>query len=560
MRLPSFFLLFLFYLTLLTSLHAQDSTSVIKVQSRIAPQTLSPGKTARLEIEVQIDAGFHIYGLKGEFSKTTPKLTLPEGFEWVEESFQEEPPPKEHRDEFIQYSYHEGKVVFSRTFKSISSLSLGKYSFEGTLEAMACTDQMCYPPAQFPWKTEIEKVQESSEKKETSTKAEEETPQETPPSSEKSEAEKIKELSLWRFMLAAILAGFGALAMPCVYPMIPVTISFFSKQSETSGHNVLFLAVIYLLGIILIFSSFGVLLGMILGATGGQEVASNPWVNLFITLLFVAFALSLFGVFEMRAPSFLLSKASEGSRTGGIAGVLMMGFVFALASFTCTGPFIGTLLLIGVQGAWFYPLLGMILFSATMGLPFFFLALFPKMVDNLPQGGNWMSIIKISLGFVELWAATKFAANVDQAWELDLITRPLVLSFWAGLSLVLSLFILGLIRFKDHEEHGIGPFQMLLGVVTFSLSVYFFHASADPMNSYGVWEAFLPRIPIEVANESGNPQHSKTSEKIEKNTTHLASTPTKNPEKHEVYLQLQQALAHAKKINRPVFVDFTGFS
>lgn len=544
----------------------KEEEKTVSVQVSI-PENVQVGEPFSVVLSVKVGDGWSLYGVEqtAPYIPTKVEWTLPTGVQFS--GVMKTPKAKKERDPILKETFYKlkGTFQFEQNFVLESSYSEKEVVIQGSIRSQACNDMTCLAPETISFQTKPAKVLPAPKKENTETKAEvptkteesqseknnEEPKKETESASEekketsvvsKSEAELAKEKGLLAFIFASIIAGIVALAMPCVYPMIPITVSFFSKQAKQSGHNVIFLAFAYFIGIISIFTSFGLILALALGATGAQQVAANPWVNLFITVLFVAFALSLFGLFEIQAPSFLVSRASEGSRAGGLFGVLMMGFVFALASFTCTVPFIGGLLLISVeQGDWLYPILGMVLFSGTMGLPFFFLALFPKTVNSLPQGGEWMTVTKISLGFVELWAATKFAVNVDQVWELAWLTRPVVLSFWTGLTIVLSLYLFNVIRLKEHgDEPEIGPMRMVVGILVLSLAIYFYQATTNANNNYGFWEAFLPRITEEsVSAEPVKNDKVATSNNI-------------------WYKQLAQALEVAKKSKQPIFIDFTG--
>lgn len=243
----------------------------------------------------------------------------------------------------------------------------------------------------------------------------------------------IPQKGLGGFILLALLSGFFALLAPCVFPMIPLTVSYFLKQE--SG-NALKNALFFGLSIMLIFTGLGLVLAMLLGANGAQWVAANPWVNLFIggTLLF--FGVSLLGFYELRMPHQLTQFSNAQSQKGGILGILFMALTLSLVSFSCTAPFVGTLLAAAVGGDFFYPILGMLLFSLTFALPFVLLAAFPQALQKLPKSGNWMKYAMVTLGFVELAAALKFLSNADLVWKTNLLSR--------NLALLLSILILGL--------------------------------------------------------------------------------------------------------------------
>jgi thiol:disulfide interchange protein len=231
------------------------------------------------------------------------------------------------------------------------------------------------------------------------------------------------------FLLLAVGAGLLALVMPCTYPMIPITISFFTKQGEARGGKVLPLAIAYGAGIIAIFVLIGVIVGPVI-----IEFAVHPVTNLLIAVLFIAFSLVLFGVWNLQPPRFLMNLAGKASSQGGFLGVFLMGATLVVTSFTCTAPFVGSLLSLGASGGDIGRVaLGMGVFGATMAVPFVLLSLVPGALTSMPKSGEWMHTIKVFLGFLELAAALKFLSNADLAWRWDSLPRELFLYLWAGI-------------------------------------------------------------------------------------------------------------------------------
>ena len=205
--------------------------------------------------------------------------------------------------------------------------------------------------------------------------------------------------------------GFLALLTPCVFPMIPITVSFFLKQGETGEMQPVKSAGLYALGIIVIYSALGLILALTLGASGANQIASNPWVNLLLAALFVYFALSLFGMYEIQLPSKLRQFSVQQETRGGTIGILFMSLTFTLTSFTCTVQFVGLLLVAASQGHYLWPLIGMVTYSTAFALPFFLLALFPQKLAQLPKSGGWLNSVKVVMGFLEIAAAFKFISN-----------------------------------------------------------------------------------------------------------------------------------------------------
>ncbi|MCC6243632.1 MAG: thioredoxin family protein [Gemmatimonadaceae bacterium] len=252
--------------------------------------------------------------------------------------------------------------------------------------------------------------------------------------------------SLPLFLWLAAVMGALSLLTPCVFPMIPITVSYFTRTSEQARHSPMRNAAIYALGIMATFTVLGMAIALLVGAGGINRFAANPWVNVLVTLIFIAFALNLFGLWQLTVPSSVLTRltaASSGSRLGETAGILAMGLTFTLTSFTCTAPLVGTLLVMAAQGDWQWPLMGLVVFSGVFALPFFLLALMPSAVARLPRSGEWMNTVKVMMGFVELATAMKFLANADMVWQWGVVTRTVVLVVWTMTALAAAMYLLG---------------------------------------------------------------------------------------------------------------------
>ncbi len=274
---------------------------------------------------------------------------------------------------------------------------------------------------------------------------------------------------LGAFLLIAFGFGLAAIFTPCVFPMIPITVSFFLKQGKGVSQ-----AVVFCLGIIVLFSTLGLVTTAILGPFGTVQLASNPWVNTFIALVFLAFGLSLLGAFEITIPSSVLTKMDQASRKGGLLGTLLMGLTFSLTAFACVGPFVGTLLAGSVSGGGWKPLAGMVAFASGLALPFFGLALFPSFLTRLPKSGNWMARVKIVLGFVILAAALKYASNVDAVMQWNFLTRDRFLAIWVVLFALAGLYLLGLLRLEGiraDDKLGLGRLLAGAAFLAFALSL-----------------------------------------------------------------------------------------
>ena len=283
----------------------------------------------------------------------------------------------------------------------------------------------------------------------------------------------VEKAGLIAFIFLMIGGGLFALVMPCTYPMIPITISYFTKQAEARQGAILPLALAYGAGIVVIFIIVGVVFGSLM-----ILIAANPWVNLVFALAFVVFALALFGIYELRLPSSWSQLAPKASGSGGFVGVFLLGTLLVVTSFTCTAPILGSLLVAAAKGGNLGRLvLGMGVFGTTIAVPFVLLSLFPAKVRSLPRAGEWMHSLKVSLGFLELAAALKFFSNADIVFEWYVLPRELFFIAWCAIFGVLGLYLLGLFRLKGEEAHGIGGTRMLFGLTSIILALYFFHGS-----------------------------------------------------------------------------------
>jgi thiol:disulfide interchange protein DsbD len=328
----------------------------------------------------------------------------------------------------------------------------------------------------------------------------------------------------------------GALSLltPCVFPMVPITVSYFTNRAAKNHRDAVTQALVYGAGIVLTFTAVGFALAVVFGASGLNRFAADPWLNLGVTTLFIAFALSLFGVYELALPSSVLTAASKADAgKGRYVGTILMGFAFTLTSFTCTAPFLGTLLVLAAQGQWQWPLAGMLAFSSVFALPFVILALAPQLMSSLPRAGGWLMAVKASMGLLELAAALKFLSNVDLVWGWGIFTRTTVLAAWAVIALVLVLYLLG--RFKLGHAPKLsppGPARWVTAVICAVLVVWL---SGGLMGRrLGELEAFLPPADLSGVQAGG--------------------------ELKWILNDFDGALAQAKRENRPLLVDFTGYT
>ncbi|MFH1853103.1 MAG: thioredoxin family protein, partial [Candidatus Neomarinimicrobiota bacterium] len=299
-------------------------------------------------------------------------------------------------------------------------------------------------------------------------------------------------------------------------------------------------ASVYALGIIFTFSVLGLILALTLGAAGANQLAANPWVNLFIGGLFIYFALSLFGMYEIQLPARLRSFTLSQEGRGGYAGTLFMALTFTFTSFTCTVQFVGLLLVAAAQGQWFWPTIGMLVFSTAFALPFFFLALFPQYLAKLPRSGGWLNSVKVVMGFLELAAAFKFLSNSDLVWQWNLFTHVTVLVTWTVIMLFTGIYLLGKLRLPhDSAVSASGVPRMLLSLFFLAFSLYLATGLVGRPIHGLIYSYLPPRLEA---------------------TTRTVRTDGSIHEQFKWHQELESALGEARRLGKPVFVDFTGYT
>jgi len=345
------------------------------------------------------------------------------------------------------------------------------------------------------------------------------------------------------FIWLAISLGALSLLTPCVFPMIPITVSYFTTHSGKSKGKAIKLATIYSLGIISTFTLLGMLIAVFVGAAGINLFAANPWVNFLIAGIFLFFAFNLFGAYEIGIPTGILTRLDALTRTkegegSGIIGALLMGLTFTLTSFTCTSPFVGTILVSASQGSWQMPMIGMFAFSAVFALPFFVLALAPQLVSQMPRAGGWMNSVKVTMGFLEVAAAMKFISNIDVVWKVGFFTRDVVLAVWIAIGLILTVYLLGWFQLHhDTKTEKVGSFRLISAIVTLAVSFYLLTGLFGAR--LGELESFLPPD-LDGARSS------------------ISATRSGEPE--WIKNDLARAKETARNEGKRVLIDFTGYT
>ena len=428
----------------------------LAVETPAAP----PGSKVLARLTAKIDPGWHLYSL------STPKGPIPSTVSLLDNQavagyqvYQPRPVVTFDQNFKSDTETFENEVVFLLLIDVKKDAPAGPVELAAQARYQACDARQCLFPVRRT-ATALLRIDPSAPVAAVTI-----PPGYTPPSRKTTGDAQ----GLGAFLLIAFGFGLAAIFTPCVFPMIPITVSFFLKQGKGVSQ-----AVVFCLGIIVLFSTLGLVTTAILGPFGTVQLASNPWVNTFITLVFLAFGLSLLGAFEITIPSSVLTKMDRASRKGGLLGTLLMGLTFSLTAFACVGPFVGTLLAGSVSGGGWKPLAGMVAFASGLALPFFGLALFPSFLTRLPRSGNWMARVKIVLGFVILAATLKYASNVDAVMQWNLLTRERFLAIWVVLFTLAGLYLLGLLRLEGiRAEDKLGLGRLLMGVafLAFALSL-----------------------------------------------------------------------------------------
>ena len=485
--------------------------------------SVTAGSKAVIVVQAAIQPGWHLYSVVPVKEGPFPTTFSTEDIKFVD-TIVEQPLFKEFDKGFNKdINLFKDKATFWVPVEFGAKGVGGKL----TVTYQVCKNGVCIPPQ--PVELDLKSAKVVTESTKPAVKA---VPiKEAKPSGEVKRIEDAKSKGVLAYLWLSITFGFLSLLTPCVFPMIPITVSFFSKKKE--GESGLTSALLYCAGIIGTFTVLGIAVSAISGATGLTKLANNPWMNLTLATVFIVLALSLFGVFEIGLPSKLVNKFDSTGKSKFLAPILM-GLTFSLTSFTCTLPFVGAVLVSAANGSYFYPALGMLGFSTAFCIPFMLLALFPSALSKLPKSGAWMVTVKAFMGFIELIAAVKFLSTFDLSFELGIITREVNLSLWFMLLVMAAIYLFGWIRLPKVHDGKIGAIRIGFGVVTMLLA--FKIGAAMNGGTLGKLEGFLPPSPY-----PGSKRNSMTS----------------SWEK-DFLPDFDAALAKAKENGKPIFIDFTG--
>jgi len=521
--------------------------------------------TANLYLKATIDKGWHVYSqyISGEgpvpttftFGKSKDyqlvgKVYEPKGVEEFDPNFD------------MKIIYHSGTVSFVQKIKLLSDK---KITVKGSLNFMCCDDKRCLPPEDIEFSFNLQGYAKAKPDNKYDTVSEnlnkdsiKETKKDTasvaPANSDNSDITG-KGGSLWWIFIAGFLAGLAGVITPCVFPMIPMTVSFFIRNTEKRS-KAKTQAIFYGLSIIIIYTGIGLIISAILGPSFINWLSTHWLPNVLFFLLFLVFALSFFGLFEIVLPSWLVNKSDKQVDKGGYVGTFFMALTLVLVSFSCTAPIVGALLVEAATGEVIEPAIGMFGFSLAFALPFTFLAFFPALLVKLPKSGGWLNSVKVVLGFFILALGMKFLVIPDQTYHWGLISREIFLSFWIVIFTFMGLYLLGKIKLPhDSELPHISIFRLILSVFIFAFVIYLM------LGLFG--------SPLKTISGLLPPQTSSVFKNISETTPtsrnkfNLCEKPKyadflNLPYDLQGYYDYEQGLACAKKLNKPVFLDFNG--
>ncbi len=523
------------------------------------------GDTYRIVLEASIPAPYHMYDMgpyEGGPNATAIVFTPGEGVT-LEGGVEQLTTPDRHYDKTFEMEIgtFAGKARFAQRVK----LSVPESSVKAQIEWMLCDDTSCMPPDD----TELTIAIPAGA-------APGNTAATAPAESEKAPAAEVAPVqkdvagggSLWALIIEAILWGFAALLTPCVFPMIPMTVSFFMMSAGSpalgrirAGAYGFFIVALYTLPIAAIILITRTLGGDTVTADIFNWLATHWLPNVLFFLVFMVFAASFFGAFEITMPSWLVNKSDSKADSKGLAGIFFMALTLVLVSFSCTGPIVGSVLIKSTAGEFWTPIITMLAFSLAFALPFTLFAFFPAMLKKLPKSGGWLNSVKVVLGFIEVALGMKFLSVADQTYHWGLLDREIYLAVWIVTFSLLGLYLLGKIKFAhDSDTPYLGVGRLALAIITFSFVVYLIP---------GMWGA-----PLKGLSGYLPPLHTQDfvigqgAPATTGGATRMMLTVDGRKPKHSEFLHLphglegffdlKEAEAYAAKVGKPLFIDFTG--
>ncbi len=519
------------------------------------------GNEYNIIFEAEIPAPYHMYDMgpyEGGPNATSFTFQPTEGVEFVGK-VEQLTQPKRYFDEMFQMEI--GTFEKTARFAQKVALKGDNATLKASVEWMVCNDTNCMPPTD-------EELTIVLGKGAATTATAPEAKAEVKAAEKQAPAVPAQNDSTWALILEAIVWGFVAMLTPCVFPMIPMTVSFFMKGSGSPAMG-RFRAAMYGFFIVALYTLPIAAIILITRIVGGDAVTADifnwlatHWLpNVIFFLVFMVFAASFFGAFEITMPSWMVNKSDSKADSKGLAGIFFMALTLVLVSFSCTGPIVGSVLIKSTAGEFWDPIITILAFSITFALPFTLFAFFPSMLKKLPKSGGWLNSVKVVLGFIEVALGFKFLSMADQTYHWGLLDREVYLAIWIATFSLLGLYLLGKIKFAhDSELKSMGVGRLALTIITFSFVVYMLP---------GMWGAplkalsgYLPPITTQdfvmgagSASTSAMPadQLLTVDGKLPKHSDFL-----KLPHGLKGFFNIEEAEAYARKVNKPLFVDFTG--
>ena len=485
-----------------------------------------------LSFKANIENGWYVYSQNAGEGPVSTEFTFENSDKFILSGNVLEQDPLEEFDPNFDaiLRYFKNEAVFTQL---IQVNSVEDFKINGEVYFMTCDSTQCLPPEALEFTFNIDGINEDL-------------------ISSTNDTNQSSSKSMWALFFIAFLSGFAALLTPCVFPMIPLTVSFFTKQSKTKARGIIN-AVIYGISIIVIYVALGVGVSSIFGADALNNMATNVYFNIGFFLLLIIFGASFLGAFELQLPASWVNKTDKASDKGGLIGIFFMAFTLALVSFSCTGPIVGTLLVEASTGGYFGPIVGMLGFSLAIALPFALFAAFPGWLNSLPQSGGWLNSVKVTLGFLEIALAFKFLSNADLVLQAHLLERELFIAIWIVIFGLLTMYLLGFLKFAhDSDLKYISVSRLSVAILTGTLTIYMIP---------GLWGA-----PLKIINAFPPPmQYSESPQgvgavQISSNHSIDSSNDGQHigPQGLMAFHDYYEALNYAKKVNKPLMIDFTG--
>ncbi|WP_262902508.1 protein-disulfide reductase DsbD family protein [Lutimonas saemankumensis] len=527
-----------------------------------------------LLISAEIEEGWHLYSQNvpdGGPIPTTITIKEEKGqFELIGK-----PTEGEGHEEFdnvfeMNIKYFENKTQFVQKIKVLTD---EKITITGVLEFMVCDDTNCLPPTEIDLnfelqgeagKPEIESVVSDDNKGFLQNTTEDVTGiQESASSNIKAETDtqkitgkpkKEKTKGLWTLFILSFFAGFAALLTPCVFPMIPMTVSFFTKQSKNKSVGIRN-AILFGVSIVFLYVLLGTVVTSIFGADSLNALSTNVWFNIIFFLLLIIFAVSFLGAFEITLPSSWGTKVDSQADKGGLIGIFFMALALAIVSFSCTGPIVGTALVAAAAQGGIAPVISMLGFSLAIALPFSIFAAFPGWMNSLPKSGGWLNTVKVFLGFLELALAFKFLSNADLVLQTHFLEREVFIAIWITIFGALALYLFGKIKLPhDSDLPHISVGRLSMGLIVAAFTIYMIP---------GLWGAPLKLIsgfppPMHYSESSYGVGYTKLGDAGSGTSKEIPDGAHLGPHDILAFLDYETGLAYAKKVNKPIMIDFTG--